>query len=123
MCDYSFSAGREAREGALPVNTSPYIEDLSERKRATVIKELVARLMGCKPNTRKEMILIQRTDVKVPVTLIQTSLDPATAPAFAYMVKEILACDGPVACMQFGWGPGRGGSGWRNKWKKTNIGA
>ena len=71
---------------------------------ATVMKEVLERFLGLRARYPRKTILLQKMDVKSAFR--QIPVDPAGAPAFAYVVGEFLVVD---LRLQFGW---RGSPGW-----------
>ncbi|CAM9869003.1 unnamed protein product, partial [Pylaiella littoralis] len=83
---------------------STYFDEIPECEMATVMKEFLVRLIGLRAKFPRERILIQKMDVKSAFR--QIPVDPAGAPAFAYIVRGFLVVD---LRLQFGW---RGSPGW-----------
>lgn len=101
--DLSFQVDSKA-VGEEPVNRSTYFSEVPECEMASVMRELLVRFLGLRKKYPDTRILIQKMDVcsafrKIPV-------DPAGAPAFGYVLEDVLVVD---MRLQFGW---RGSSGW-----------
>ena len=69
-----------------------------------LMNELLVRFLGLRRKCPKKRILIQKMDVCSAFR--QIPVDPAGAPAFAYVLEDFLVAD---LRLQFGW---RGSPGW-----------